>query len=134
MHNEVDKKQFSFSQHLDTTFLKELYDNDFDQAALVFATSAEQIRAELNIAQEKFSVSDTAGLRKVIHKMKPLFGYVGLNKIISDFAAFEDICAGTADISETKKGFTHIVAITEQALQTIDSEAKRLKQFNTQCL
>lgn len=134
MHNEVDKWQFSFSPNLDITFLKELYDNDFGQAEMVFNTSAEQIRIELGHARERFSAGDTAGLKKVIHKMKPLFGYVGLNKIISDFAAFEEVCAGAESISQTENGLKHIVAITEEALQTIDSEAGRLKQFNTQCL
>lgn len=134
MRNEVDKIQFSFSPHLDVDFLAGLYDADFEQAEMVFDTSAEQIRVELQNVKDFFQAGDVAGLKKVIHKMKPLFGYVGLNKIISDFAAFEEVCATAENISQTENGFNHIVTIAKEALQTIDSEAKRLKQFNTQCL
>ncbi len=134
MHKEAGKIQFNFSPQLDVVFLAGLYDTDYEQAELVFETSSEQIRIELQHAREKFSAGDAAALKKVVHKMKPLFGYVGLNKIISDFAAFEEVCAGAEYISQTENGFNHIVAITEEALQTIDSEATRLKQFNTQCL
>lgn len=134
MHNEVDKLQFSFSPHLDIEFLNGLYDADFEQAEMVFDTSANQIRLEMQIAREQFAQGDVLGLKKTVHKMKPLFGYVGLSKIICDFAAFEEVCAGAENIAQTENDFNHIVTITEEALQTIDSEAKRLKQFNTQCL
>lgn len=134
MHNEVPKIPFTFSSKLDITFLTELYDNDFEQAETVFETSLEQIQSELANAGDKFSQGDVLGLKKIIHKIKPLFGYVGLNKIITDFAAFEDVCAGANDISQTENGFKNIVKITEEALETINNELKRLKQYNTQCL
>ncbi len=63
--------------------------------------------------------------------MKPLFGYIGLNEIMQEFAAFEEVCLKAGSITETENGFNDITTVTEQAIQKVEKEIKRLKQFNT---
>ncbi|MBX2924082.1 MAG: hypothetical protein KF746_17920 [Chitinophagaceae bacterium] len=134
MHNEAHKILFAFSPDLDSDFLKDLYGEDLQQAEAVFESSVQQLRNELLLAQARFHAGDTAGLKKVVHKMKPLFGYIGLNEIMQQFAAFEEVCVKATSITETEKGFNDITSITEQAIQKIEKETRRLKQFNTQYL
>ncbi|MBX3257717.1 MAG: hypothetical protein KF862_26550 [Chitinophagaceae bacterium] len=134
MHNEQPKILFAYSPELDSDFLKDLYGEDLQQAEMVFESSVQQLRNELVLAGARFHDGDTAGLKKVVHKMKPLFGYIGLNEIIPEFAAFEEVCMKATHISEAEKGFNDITTITEQAIQKIEKEIRRLKQFNTQYL
>lgn len=134
MHNEDHKILYAFSSDLDVDFLQELYGEDLQQAEMVFESSVEQLHKELNLGETRFHAGDTAGLKKVIHKMKPLFGYIGLNEIMAEFAAFEDVCLKATHISETENGFNDIKMLTEQSIQKIEKEIKRLKQYNTQYL
>lgn len=89
MYNEEQKISFRFSPELDIDFLQELYGEDLQQAEMVFESSAQQLRTELSLAEARFHDGDIPGLKKAVHKIKPLFGYIGLNKIMSEFAAFE---------------------------------------------
>ena len=134
MHNEEHKILFAFSPELDVDFLQELYGEDLQQAEMVFESSVQQLRNELVLAEARFHAGDTPGLKKVIHKMKPLFGYIGLNEIMQEFAAFEEVCLKAGSIIEAEKGFNDITSVTQQAIQKIEKEIKRLKQFNTQYL
>lgn len=134
MNNEDNKILYAFSSDLDVDFLQELYGEDLQQAEMVFESSLEQLRKELNLAETRFHAGDAPGLKKVVHKMKPLFGYIGLNEIMAKFAAFEDVCVKATHISETENGFNDIKMLTEHSMQKIEKEIKRLKQFNTQYL
>ena len=82
MYNEDQKIAFYFSPELDTAFLQELYGDDLQQAEFVFESTVQQLRNELPLVESRFHDGDIAGLKKVVHKMKPLFGYTGLNETI----------------------------------------------------
>lgn len=134
MYNEEQKILFTYSPELDALFLQELYGDDFQQAEMVFESSAQQLKSELLLAEVKFHDGDIPGLKKVVHKMKPLFGYIGMNKIMLEFAAFEQECTQAVEPASVEPGFQHIRMVTEDALLKLDNEIKRLKQHNTQYL
>lgn len=125
---------FEISSDLNKGFLQELYGDDYQQMEMVFEATVDQLVAEIKLAKSRFHEGDVLGLKKVTHKMKPLFGYVGLDEIMAVFAAFEEKCLSGATITEVEQDFLNIVSLTEDALQKIDKELKRLKQFNTQYL
>lgn len=125
---------YTFSESLDTGFLLDLYGDDFQQAELVFETSAQQMKTEIVLAQAKFHDGDLQGLKRVIHKMKPLFGYIGMNDVMEDFATFEKECAEETAVANLEQRFQHILITTQQSLLKTEEELKRLKQFNTQYL
>lgn len=134
MDNQESKIMFEISSELNKGFLQELYGDDFEQMEIVFEATVTQLVAEITLAQSRFHEGDVTGTRKVVHKMKPLFGYVGLDEIMAVFAAFEEKCLSGATITEVEQDFLNIVSITEDAVQKIEKELKRLKQFNTQYL
>lgn len=134
MYNQEQKILFLFSSELDTTFLQELYGDDTQQAEIVFESSVQQLKSEIILAESKFHDGDIPGLKKVIHKMKPLFGYLGMNDTMQEFAAFEDVCILAKTPAGVESGFDNITAITQQSIQKAETEIKRLKQYNTQYL
>ena len=134
MYNEDQKIAFYFSPELDTAFLQELYGDDLQQAEFVFESTVQQLRNELPLVESRFHDGDIAGLKKVVHKMKPLFGYTGLNETMQEFASFEQVCAQAETMAEAESGFHHIIAIRLEAIKIAVNEIKRLKQYNTQYL
>ncbi|PVD54204.1 hypothetical protein DC498_02145 [Terrimonas sp.] len=134
MHNTENKIMFAFSEELDTAFLYDLYGDDLQQAEMVFESSAQQIKTEIVLAQARFYDSDLQGLKKVIHKMKPLFGYIGMNEAMEEFAAFEKVCQEEKTAADIEQKFQYILITTQQSLLKAEKEVKRLKQFNTQYL
>ncbi len=125
---------FAFSEELDTAFLHDLYGDDLQQAEMVFESSAQQIKTEIVLAQARFHDGDLQGLKKVIHKMKPLFGYIGMNEVMEEFAAFEKVCLEEKTAANIEQKFQYILITTQQSLLKAEKEVKRLKQFNTQYL
>ncbi|MFT3948585.1 MAG: hypothetical protein QM763_16600 [Agriterribacter sp.] len=134
MHNTENKIMFAFSEELDTAFLQDLYGDDLQQAEMVFESSAQQLKTEIILAQAKFHDGDLQGLKKVIHKMKPLFGYIGMNEVMEEFAAFEKVCLEEQAATNLEQQFQYILITTQQSLLKAEKEVKRLKQFNTQYL
>lgn len=134
MYNEDQKIAFHFSPNLNIAFLQELYGDDWQQAEMVFESTVQQLRQELQLSENRFHEGDMPGLKKVIHKMKPLFGYIGLNQHMEAFATFEGVCLESETPSAAEKEFRHIQAITSEAIKTAENEFLRLKQYNTQYL
>ncbi|MFT4018577.1 MAG: hypothetical protein QM668_16550 [Agriterribacter sp.] len=134
MHNTENKIMFAFSEELDTAFLHDLYGDDLQQAEMVFESSAQQIKTEIVLAQARFYDGDLQGLKKVIHKMKPLFGYIGMNEAMEEFAAFEKVCQEEKTAADIEQKFQYILITTQRSLLKAEKEVKRLKQFNTQYL
>lgn len=134
MYNEDQKIVFLFSPELNFEFLKELYGDDLQQAEMVFESTVQQLRSEQQLAESRFHDGDIPGLKKVIHKMKPLLGYIGLNGYMEEFAAFEKICLESGTATYAEKGFHHIRDLTDHAIKTAEKEFLRLKEHNTQYL
>ncbi|PWU01712.1 MAG: hypothetical protein C5B52_06735 [Bacteroidetes bacterium] len=125
---------FAFSPELDTAFLQDLYGDDLHQAEMIFESSLNQLKAELPVAETKFHDGDLSGLKKIIHKLKPVFGYVGMNDLQERYREFEDGCGQAQSVAEIEPTFSQIIRISEQAIQKIEEELNRLKQFNIQFL
>ena len=121
MYNEDQKIVFLFSPELNDAFLQELYGDDLQQAEAVFESSVQQLRSE-------------QGLKKVIHKMKPLLGYIGMDGMMNEFAAFEQLCSQSETAESAEKNFQYIKVLTAEAIKAAEKEVQRLKQHNTQYL
>lgn len=134
MYNEDQKIVFLFSPGLNNTLLQELYGDDLQQAEIVFESSVQQLRSEQQLAESRFHNGDMQGLKKVIHKMKPLLGYIGMDGFMDEFADFEQVCSQSETVESAEKGFQHIKVITAEAIKTAEQEIQRLKQHNTQYL
>ena len=134
MNSTDNKIIFTFSEGLDVSFLQDLYGDDLQQAEMVFETSVQQLKTEISLAQARFHDGDMQGLKKVIHKMKPLFGYIGLNDVMEAFAVFEKECAEEGSAANLEQKFQDILIATQQSVIKTEKEVNRLKQFNTQYL
>lgn len=130
MHQEEKDKQYSFSEQFDRQFLDELYAGDTEAAAEIFQSSMLQIVEELQLAEEKARMGDIAGVRKIFHKIKPLFGYMGLLSVQDFVQHFEDQCGDSVLMSDVQISYDNIQEIIREALSLVREEHHKLNEFN----
>jgi hypothetical protein len=121
---------YMFSGRFDSAYLSELYANDIDTAQEIFESSINHIGIELNIAISRFNSGDLEALRRVFHKMKPLFGYVGLPMLHDYVQRFEQRCSDVKHIEELRKEYEDIINVIGDTLDMLRQELYRMKSFN----
>ena len=127
MHAGPKDQVFIFSEYFDISFLEELYNGDLPAAVEVFNSAHIQIVDELGIAAEYFQKGDIVSVKKVYHKIKPLFGYVGLTEVQDFVHRFEERCQNAESIGQLQAAFEHINEIIGEAIIRIQQESERLK-------
>ena len=130
MYEEEKDNQYVFSDHFDRQFLEELYAGDTEAAAEVFHASLVQIVDEMKLADEKFADGDITGVRKIYHKIKPLFGYMGLLSVQDFVQHFEDHCRDTVLIADIQTAFENIKEIIRGSLSLAREEHHKLNDHN----
>lgn len=74
---------------------------------------------------------DRQALKSAVHKIKPLFGFVGLTPLQSQCLQFENSCLEAGDaILET--AFSALMEKLTEARSIIEKEKIRLMEFNRQ--
>ena len=96
----VDTKDpvFVFSGCFDALSINDLYGGDIESAAEVFGGAACRIRESVGLVRRH--LSDGEGqepIRRILHRIKPVFGYTGLNALQESVGHFEALCTPEAD-------------------------------------
>jgi Hpt domain len=121
--------QYVYSGRFDTAFLNELYAEDVESAAEVFESSLKLISSESINAEANFRQGDIESLRKLFHKIKPLFGYVGLLKVQELVQHFENACHSANNIEELRKEYDELNIMINESVNIIRQELIRMKMF-----
>jgi HPt (histidine-containing phosphotransfer) domain-containing protein len=130
MQYDTPDGRFVFSDHFDQHFLSELYGSDFKTAEDVFYSSRQQIRQELHLAGIRFAANEIEEVRRIFHKIKPLFGYVGLMSVQDSIEQFEESCRKAKVAGELSVAFENITTIVREADAIIQEEQARLSAYN----
>jgi len=77
-----------------------------------------------------FRDDDTAALKSAVHKIKPLFGFVGLTDLQALCLQFENACQGGASCSRLAADYDVLFEKLVQAKSIIRDEQARLVAFN----
>lgn len=126
----MSTEPYVFSDGFDRLFLEELYSGDTRTAEEIFGTSLAQVELSLELAEIESRSEDTDRLRRVIHHVKPLFGYMGLLSVQDSAQQLEDLCRGERDMRIVRSAFEEFRNIVQDALIRVRSEQSRLHRFN----
>ncbi len=124
------QENYQFSIHFDQQFLTELYGDDMRSAEEVFQSSIIQIHQELEVAETLFKKGNITEVRKIFHRIKPLFGYVGLLPVQDYIQTFEDNCIHFREIEGLALAFENLKVIILDASTKISEEKNRLGDYN----
>ena len=126
------KSEYIFSDHFNQQYLLDLYGDDLVTMEEVFQSAIREISSELSIAAVIFDQGDVEGVRKIYHKIKPLFGYVGLLPVQEFVQQFEDNCTKLSHTGDLLFAFNHMNEIILDSLHLIREEQIKLRTYNNQ--
>jgi HPt (histidine-containing phosphotransfer) domain-containing protein len=130
MGYEESFEGYEFSESFDRQFLSDLYGTDSSAAEEIFHSSLVQIQEELVLVEGKAAVNDVEGIRRIFHKIKPLFGYMGLMAVQDYVQQFEDRCQPPASMEDVRIPYENIMEIMREAIGRIQQELQKLRDFN----
>lgn len=122
--------RYIFSGRFDTDYLAELYDNDIDMIREMFSQSVSSMVSELKNASHHYHNGDVDSLRRVFHKMKPLFGYVGLPSLQEYVHDFESKCSLVGNVEQLGKDYERVVGIISEAVNALVQELDNMKMYS----
>jgi HPt (histidine-containing phosphotransfer) domain-containing protein len=131
MANETLPKQFIFNEKLDSEYLFSLYADDFAYMEEVFLTTLQHFDQDFDSLQLAYEAENMADLRKAVHKIKPTFGFTGLLNTQLLCKEFEDKCGAVTPVQDLANDYRQIRNTLIEAKGVIESEYKRLKEFNS---
>ena len=131
MANETLPKQFIFNEKLDTEYLFSLYADDYGYIEEVLFTTLQHFDQDFDSIQLAFESENIADLGKAVHKIKPTFGFTGLLNTQLICKDFEDKCSAVASVEDLTNEYKHIRNTLIEVKGIIESEHKRLKEFNS---
>lgn len=121
---------YMFSGIFDSSFLSQLYGGDMDSARELFDTSVHHLSLELKNAINHYNNGDIVALRRVFHKIKPLYGYVGLPALHDHVLRFENKCEMVTDTSELRDEFEMMISTIGDSLHVLRQELGRMRSFS----
>ncbi len=120
--------EFAFDSRLDTVFLDGLYEGDKKHASTVFAQFLRAIHDHLKEIDVNFNSGNPELFRQQVHKLKPVFSFVGLTRLTGKAELIENQCklhSTTDPLRGLYKDFRNSIV---EFIPVIEKELVRLKE------
>jgi HPt (histidine-containing phosphotransfer) domain-containing protein len=129
MNNPLSDNAFVFNPPIDSRYLIELYAGDFVMIGETFADVLSEYNDFVHSVFASYQAKDMSALKGAVHKIKPLFGFVGLLSLQSQCQDFEYACQDRkwADLADD---FNLLKNNLIQVRALIETEKERLENFN----
>src|SRR5688572_12234454 len=130
MNNLISGNPFIFNENIDTSFLHDMYQDDFGYMEEMFGNIVRELEENFPTAEAAAKVKDLEAFRKAVHKLKPCFGFAGLTTSQARLQRFEDV------YDCTEYSLSHLLLMNDtlkevaSGKQLIKTEYLRLKEFN----
>jgi HPt (histidine-containing phosphotransfer) domain-containing protein len=130
MNDKINSGPFVFHNTIDSESLTALYDNDYAWIEEVFGTVLATFDQDAAQIRNSLEGNDVEALRKAVHKMKPSFGFVGMNQVQQMCQQFEDHCKNASSVSEVKGDGLKLIELISSSRFILENELNRLKEYN----
>jgi len=132
MNNPSAINSFIFNTEIDSGYLQSLYGDDYVYIQEIFATVLKDYGSLADNIEYSYSSGNLATLRASVHKMKPVFGFVGMTAVQQECQQFENLCGTVASPEMLARDFEALKNKIFQSRQVIEEEMKKLEIFNSQ--
>ena len=119
---------FVFDQRLDTEFLNSIYEDDSEHAAIVFEQFLKVAPVQMKEIEECYAAGETEPFRQRVHKLKPVFSFVGLTGVTSLAETLEKKCKEIYSLSEVAGMYEEFRRKYAEFLPVIEGELSRMKK------
>ncbi len=132
MNNPDAINSFIFNSEIDSNYLHSLYGDDYIYLHEVFATVIKDYESLTDNIEYNYSSGNLNALKAAVHKIKPVFGFVGMTAVQQECQQFEDLCGTVASPEILNRDFEALKNRISQSKQVIEEEMKKLEIFNSQ--
>jgi len=123
-------KTLLYSDILDQQLLRELYADDVEQLDFMFNLFLHHTPPALQVMTAALQREDWVVLEQEVHKVKPTFAMVGLQKITEMAGRLEEILSRPEPISTTiGVDFNQFKAAVQQALNTVSIKQTLIRHY-----
>ncbi|HXB31404.1 MAG TPA: Hpt domain-containing protein [Puia sp.] len=124
---------FVFNAEIDANYLNSLYGDDYNYMQEVFNTVLDEYVSLTDNIEFSHSSGNLAALKASVHKIKPVFGFVGLTSVQQQCQQFEQICSTVSSPDQLSGEFEALKNKIFQSKLLIEEEKKKLELFNSNC-
>lgn len=129
MEQPLYHNTFEFSDAINSQYIIDLYAGDYVMIEETFIDVLREYDAFVERILTSYHENDRPALKSAVHKIKPLFGFVGLTQIQSQCLQFENSCLDSPDATLAEL-FPPLKTSLLQARGIIEKEKDRLVEFN----
>lgn len=132
MNSYANGKSFSFNDEISAQSINDLYGDDYTYIEEVFDTVLKEYELLANNISSCYASQDVPALKAAVHKIKPIFGFVGLLAVQQQCQQFENICHSAASVDFLVNDFGSLKNSLIKSKSLIEDEKKKLELFNNQ--
>lgn len=129
MEKPLSNTVFTFCDAINSKYIIDLYAGDYVMIEETFTDVLREYDEFVNRIITTYHESDIAGLKSAVHKMKPLFGFVGLTAEQGQCLQFENGCLAMSR-EQRADAFAALERMLLGTKSIIESEGRRLAAFN----
>jgi len=121
---------FQFDRRIDTGILYSLYENDYLYIEEIFKTILKHYDEDVEAFKGHYHAGNLEGLKKTAHKIKPVFGYIGLPDVQGYCNDFENHCARAGAIEEILPDCEKLLEQFAECKKLIETDLQKLSDYN----
>lgn len=118
----------TFDPMLDAEFLYSIYEDDIEHIMMIFTEFLKNVPGMMKEIDESFEEGDVEIFRQKIHKVKPVFSFVGLTHLTEKAEFLEKKCTEINKIFEVTPLYNELKDQYSDGFPIIENEVKRLEE------
>lgn len=115
-----------FDPRLDVAFLQSIYEDDKEHALIVFNEFLKMVPVQMKEIEQNYCDGTVELFRQKIHKIKPVFSFVGLTQLTGKAEILEKRCKEISQLDELDDLYTEFKSDYSNTYPIIKNEAIRL--------
>ena len=132
MNSLPNHKSFIFNDQINTESISALYGDDYVYMEEVFETVLKEYTTLSDRIIASHAAKDIAALKAAVHKIKPIFGFVGLNEVQEQCQSFENTCQTANSFEGIDIDYVPLRTNLINSKSLIEEEKRKLERFNRQ--
>jgi HPt (histidine-containing phosphotransfer) domain-containing protein len=132
MNSQSSDKPFIFNEKIDIQCINDLYGDYYVYIEEVFGTVLTEYKMLAENITSSYTSQNIPALKSAVHKIKPIFGFVGLTIIQQQCQDFEDLCQGASSFDLLANDFNELNDNLIKSKSLIEEEKRKLELFNRQ--
>jgi hypothetical protein len=122
-------KTFIFHESIDVERINDLYADDYQMIEEVFASVYDELTPLTDAVIACYTAGDVPALKSAVHKIKPLFGFVGITAIEGLCLDFENTCQKNPSAALLENEFTLLKDSLLSGKTILAEEKRKLRSF-----